>query len=285
MFTENETTGLDRANGKGCNVKKYTILNNLRKNVKKAATVAAAIGIATGVFPAIAQAQETPNAPLIPPLLPSIQPIPASGKSNFIDTDTSVTFSLNPSVQDTNPDPTVGQFPGAIQNFEDSGNPDKKLSRLDFTSGDLRTSRLTTDPTTGNFPNLSFGYQAIADNTPSSAFNNDGLRYDVTFPDATTLTLFIPSKFIPSNDPNRNLINSLSGFTDLLRSTDNKIQGVVKRPDGTEEKFIVTNPSSDRKAFTFATVSEPTATASLLGVGALGAVALLKRNKRLSKSV
>ncbi|MBD2772669.1 PEP-CTERM sorting domain-containing protein [Iningainema tapete] len=251
----------------------------------KTASVAVAIGMAC-FLPAIAQAQQI-EIPLPP--LPSPSPTAqdssgslrrGSGNSN-VETGVSVSFFLNPSVPDTNLDLNAGEFLGAIQNFEDSGNPDPQinLSPLSFPFGDLRTSRLTTDPNTGNFPGLSFGYDLITGNTPSSAFNNDGIRYDVTFPNATeTLTLFIPS------NNSEALIDSLSGFTDLLRSTDNTIQGVVRRPDGREERSIVQNQAG-RQGFIFATVPEPTATAGLLGIGALGAVTLLKRNQRLRKLV
>lgn len=272
MFTQNETTGLNRASGKGCNLKKYTILNNLRK-LKTAATVAAVIGIATGVFPAIAQAQLVRRTP-------QTQPILLSGDPNQEANVRLIEFSLDPSVADTNPDPNVGEFPGAIQNFRIDSNNDNL--DLFLPSGDLRTSKLTTDPTTGNFPGLNFGYEAFIEYTTSrSDFNNDGLRYDVTFPGRTeTLTLFIPS-----NDPNDDrLINSLSGLNDFLIS--NQIQAVVSRPDvpppENVARIVASNPDPNRRAlnFRFATVPEPTATASLLGVGALGAVALLKRNKR-----
>jgi len=294
MFTKKviTATGLYQAIGKGCNQKKSSMsLNKMRQNLTKTTAVAAVIGIATCLFPAIAQAQTSDPAQaqasdqaqvVTPP--PAASPEPqrpqASGRSR-IDTDVTVTFSLNTSVQDTEPNLNVGKFPAAIQNFRDRGNPNTNVTPLeDLPPGDLTASRLTTDPTTGNFPGLRIGYDDITNNNfPFAAFNNDGLRYDVTFPDSpATLTLFIPS-----NDSR--LINSLSDFTDFLRSTDNTIQGVVSRLDlQVEEAFIVTNEPS-RRGFRFATVPEPTATASLLGVGALGAISLVKRNKRLRKSV
>ncbi len=84
----------------------------------------------------------------IPPLLRS------SGNSN-VQSDVIINFSLDTSVENTNsPDSDQGEFPEAIQNFTDSGNPDTHLSPLSFQSGDLRASTLTTDPNTGNFPGL-----------------------------------------------------------------------------------------------------------------------------------
>jgi hypothetical protein len=297
MFTKKvvTATGLYQAIGKGCNENKSSMsLNKMRQNLTKTTAVAAVIGVASCLFPAIAQAQlasdqaqpapqpsEQPQVVTPPPAAsPEPQRPQASGRSR-IDTDVTVTFSLNTSVQDTEPNLNVGKFPGAIQNFRDRGNPNTNVTPLeDLPPGDLTASRLTTDPTTGNFPGLRIGYDDITNNNfPFAAFNNDGLRYDVTFPDSpATLTLFIPS-----NDSR--LINSLSDFTDFLRSTDNTIQGVVSRPDlQVEEAFIVTNEPS-RRGFRFATVPEPTATVSLLGVGTLGAITLLKGNKRLRKSV
>ena len=213
-------------------------LKKLRKKLNKATAVAAVIGIATCVFPAIAQAQF---------IRPSLS-IPLSGNSD-LQSDVIINFSLDTSVENTNSRhcSDQGEFPGAIQNFTDSGNPNTDLSPLSSQSGDLTASRLTTDPTTGNFPGLDIGYQDITGDTPSSAFNNDGLRYDVRFPDGTELTLFIPS-----NDSS--LINSLSGLSDFLSSTgDNQIEGVVRRPDGREEKLIFTNQPS-RQGFRFSTV-------------------------------
>ncbi|BAZ22529.1 hypothetical protein NIES4073_34130 [Kalymmatonema gypsitolerans NIES-4073] len=283
MFTKKvvTATGLYQAIGKGCNKNKSSMsLNKMRQNLTKTTAVAAVIGVATCLFPAIAQAQVTSDQPQVVTPSPEPPPLQASGRSR-IDTDVTVDFSLKNSVQDTEPDLNVGEFPGAIQDFRDSGNPNTNVTPLqDLPPGNLTASKLTTDPTTGNFSGLRIGYDDITNNNfPFAAFNNDGLRYDVTFPDSpATLTLFIPS-----NDSR--LINSLSDFTDFLRSTDNTIQGVVSRSDlQVEEAFIVTNEPS-RRGFRFATVPEPTATASLLGVGALGAISLLKRNKRLRKSV
>ena len=243
-------------------------LKKLRKNLNKASAVVAVIGIATCVFPAIAQAQLRRPSPLLD------QTTDFSGNSND-PPNVNINFSLDTSVQNTNsPGSAQGEFPGAIQNFTDSGNPNSNLRPLSFPSGDLTASRLTTDPT-GNFPGLDIGYNDITGNTPSSNFSNhEGLRYDVTFANTSeTLTLFIPS-----NDSS--LINSLSGLSDFLSSNGvNQIEGVARR-DGIEEKFIITNPQPSRQGFTFTTVPEPNATASLLGLGAMGAVSLLKRNKR-----
>ena len=257
-------------------------LNKLIKNLNKATAVAAAIGMAICLFPAIAQAQVirffnfSGNAfpgdtdPFTDNLTFSV------GTSEIPVSDSDVVFgsTLGLGVQDVNILDSQGVFPGAIRDFTVRTNDDNL--NLSFPSGTLRTSRLTIDPTTGNFPGLGFGYQAITDNNFSyAAFNNDGLRYDFTFDNRSeTLTLFIPS-----NDSN--LINSLSGLLSSFPGSlpSGGVQGVVKYPSlGIEQRLLVTGAQR-------ITVPEPTATSTLLGVGALGAVSLLKRNKRFSKPI
>jgi hypothetical protein len=228
----------------------------MTKNLTKATAVAVVIGTATCLLPAIAQAQQAiPEIPLFDtPLLQF------SGFSD-LNSEVTVTFFLNPSVEDINNLETEGEFPRAVQNFRTSGNPATGLSPLSFDYGTVRTSRLTSDATTGTFPGVNF--------------NNDGLMYDVTFENgAETLTLFIPS-----NDSS--LINSLSS----LSEQSDGIQGVVTYSNGRVATIVSTNIPG-RQAFTVTSVSvpEPTVTAGLVGLGALGAVSLLKRNKRLSKS-
>ncbi|MEC4817227.1 MAG: hypothetical protein SAK29_28750 [Scytonema sp. PMC 1069.18] len=228
----------------------------MRHNLIKATTITVVTGIATCLHPAIAQAQQAiPEIPLFDtPLLQF------SGFSD-LNSEVTVTFSLNPSVEDINSLESVGEFPRAVQNFTTSGNQETGLSPLSFDYGTVRTSRLTSDSTTGAFPGVNL--------------NNDGLRYDVTFENGSeTLTLFIPS-----NDSS--LINSLSG----LSEESDGIQGVVTYSDGRLATIVSTNIPG-RQAFTVTTVSVPesTATAGLVGLGALGAVSVLKRNKRLSKS-
>ncbi|MDF5731007.1 MAG: PEP-CTERM sorting domain-containing protein [Rhizonema sp. PD38] len=288
-------TALQKVASKGSNVKKdLTSLDKLRKNFTKATGIAAAIGIAACLFPATAQAQISlfPN-PIANPILPLDTPLlQFSGNSDVL-SNVRVSFLLNPSVENTNSqDPYLGVFPGAILNFTDTSNSNP-ANTLTFSSGTLTASRLTTDPNTGNFTGVGnfsgfeYGYSTISDNTTAGNFSsNSGLRYDVTFDNSPErLTLFIPS-----TDPN--LSNSLSGLiTSLGTSRYSELQGVVTRPDGSNERFFVANPAipnqQSRRPFrvTLATVPEPTATASLLTVGALGAVSVLKRNRNVRKSV
>ncbi len=301
MFTKKIgiATGLYQAIGKECNVKKSSMsLKKSRKNLSKATAVAAVIGIATCLFPGSAQAQVTRIFRISGVLVgidlddPSIPPFIQDDPSNFLTfgvetSDVSVFTTLNTLANDINSLDSVGEFPGAIQDFEVDSNDDNL--DLFFPSGTLRTSRLTIDPTTGNFPGLSFGYEAITNNNfPVAAFNNDGLRYDFTFDNRSeTLTLFIPSNesslinspfFLSGDSPN--IFNLFFELYD-----QGGVQGVVSYPNlGIEQRLLVTGA---QRVITqrVVTVPEPTATASLLGVGALGAVSLLKRNKRLRKPV
>ncbi|MDF5720762.1 MAG: PEP-CTERM sorting domain-containing protein [Rhizonema sp. PD37] len=284
-------TGLQKVASTGCNVKKdLTTLDKLRKNFTKATGIAAAIGIAACLFPATAQAQIFPIPDLFLPLDTPL--LEFSGNSDVL-SNVNVNFLLNPSVENTNSQgPYLGVFPGAILNFTDTSNSNP-ANTLTFSSGTLTASRLTTDPNTGNFTGVGnfsgfeYGYSTISDNTIAGNFSsNSGLRYDVTFDNSSErLTLFIPS-----TDPN--LSNSLSGLiTALGTSRYSELQGVVTRPDGSNERFFVANPAipnqQSRRPFrvTLATVPEPTTTASLLAVGALGAVSVLKRNWNVRKSV
>ena len=309
MYTKKiETgTGLYQGIGKGCNLKKSSMsLNKLRKNLNKATTVAAIIGIATCLFPALAQAQirvfnssgkspieTTPDGFIDPSSLQFITADLKEGTSEVPvnDSDVLLGFSVR-AAEDVNSLDSQGEFPGSIQSLTVKTNNENL--NLSLSSGTLRSSRLAVDPTTGNFPGLSFGYQAITDNNyPYAVFNNDGLRYDFTFDNRSeTLTLFIPSSFLPPIDPNSVTFRNGVNINDPINSTffisgllTRGVQGVVRYPElGIEQRLLVTGA---QRVFTQrgVTVPEPTAPASLLGVAALGAVSLLKRNQRLRKAV
>ncbi|MUG95315.1 PEP-CTERM sorting domain-containing protein [Scytonema sp. UIC 10036] len=275
-------TGLYQAVAQECNVRKTSMsLNKLRNNLTKTTAVAAVIGIATCLFPAIAQAQ-------LGSRLPQTPPTPVSANPNEEANVRLIQFSLDTSVEDINLAPDLGEFPGAIQNFRVDSEVDD-VPDLFIPSGTLRTFRLTfnanneVDPIIVDYSNPDNIDNITLFDLSRDGTSNEWLRYDVTFPDSpATLTLFLPS-----NDPDdTNLIDSLSGFNNF--SSSNPIQAVVSRPDvgrvqSRTAKIVESNPDLERQSLTFATVPEPTATASLLGVGALGAVTLLKRNKRLQK--
>jgi hypothetical protein len=293
MFTKKvvTATGLYQAIGNGCNENKSSMsLNKMRQNLTKTTAVAAVIGVATCLFPAIAQAQVTPPPP--PPLeLPTVE---SSGDPNEQADVDRIEFSLKTSVQDIDSDDSVGKFPGAIENFRVYSEAPDVPNLLNTPPGNLTTSRLRfnanneVDPIivdyseAPNIDNINL-YDLSQDGT-----SKDWLRYDVTFPNTpATLTLFIPSNDLTDD---RDLINSLSGLDEILQS--GQVQAVVSRSDVNRvetrtAKVVESNPDLNRKALKVrvATVPEPTATASLLGVGTLGAITLLKRNRRQSKSV
>jgi hypothetical protein len=274
----------------------------MRQNLTKTTAVAAVIGVASCLFPAIAQAQlATDQAQAQPTPQPSEQPqvvtpprrrslLQFSGDPNQEANVRLINFSLDTSVQDINSDDSVGEFRGAVPNFT-VDSVDDAVPDLSLSSGTLKTSRLTfnanneVDPIIVDYSNPNNIKNISRSDLSQGGTSNDWLRYDVTFPDSpATLALFLPS-----NDPS--LINSLSGFNDFL-SSNPQIQAVVSRPDvdrveSRTAKVVESNPDPNRKALNFrvATVPEPTATASLLGVGTLGAITLLKRNRRQSKSV
>jgi hypothetical protein len=283
MFTKKviTATGLYQAIGKECNQKKSSMsLNKMRQNLTKTTAVAAVIGIATCLFPAIAQAQlAIPRR-----LIPTIQ---SSGNPNQQANVSLIEFSLDTSVEDINLAPDLGEFPGAIQNFRVDSEVDD-VPDLFLSSGTVRTSRLVfnanneVDPIIVDYSNPDNIDNISRFDLSPDATSNNWLRYDVTFPDSTATSAL----FLPSNDSS--LINSLSGLNDFFSS--NPIQAVVSRPDVDRvesriAKIVASNPDPARRSLTFVTVPEPTATASLLGVGALGAITLLKRNKRQSKSI
>jgi hypothetical protein len=210
----------------------------------------------------------------------------ASGNS----TNTSqFTFDLDDSVQDqAGMDESKGEFPGAIQNFNFA--PGGFFENSEFCGnavcppGNLTVSKLTAD-SSGDIPGLSFGLnglqQIFDSNSPGSSdidFSKDVLRYDVTFVSTSLEPVLI--WFIQSNDSN--LINDLSGLSQF-----NTVKGIFPRDvavfdnggfnNGGVSNISLKAPSQE--------VPEPTATASLVGAGILGAVLRLKRNKRLKKTV
>lgn len=319
MFTKKIVKGTDlrEITDSGCNVKKHSLLFNLlKRSLKKATTVAGFIGIATGLFPAIAQAQLIPSTDFS-----FVSPVRTTADGNIFssnfptasgsfqqttsedpasDSYVLLKFSLNNTIGNDNKLnlDSQGEFPRAIENFSLVTNNENL--NLSFLSATLRTSKLGIDPNTGNFPGLTFGYEPITDNnSPYATFNNDGTRYDFTFDNRSeTLTLFLPSSvFTPSyyterlETPNGEIlredripyVNLYTVFGNVIDAGG--VQGVVKYPElGIEQRFLVTG---NQRVFTQRSVNvpEPTAVATLLGIGAYGTVSLVKRNQRLKKTV
>ncbi|RCJ26149.1 hypothetical protein A6770_26830 [Nostoc minutum NIES-26] len=191
---------------------------------------------------------------------------------------TKFSFDFNTSVTDSNPDNNVGFFAGAIENFKirlfdiDSDNPSDNLNPgfcgvavgiATCPPGNLTITQLTTvdgivpgigitlDQLQGTF-NSFFGGTQVID------FFQNVIRYDVTLDGAPESELIW---FIQSND--FNLINDLSGL-----NASYKIIGLYPGdPFGSQ--------------FTIQLVPEPTTTMSLLSIGTLGIVSLLKRQPHL----
>ena len=264
-------TDLRQITDSGCNVKKHSLsLNKLKRNLKKGTTVAAVIGIAICLFPAGAQAQLIRRANFVdasPVFFTSggdaviiFNPEMGGtlGTSEELVSDSDISLNLryrrfSPDTKDVNSLDSQGEFPKAIEGLEVvTNNKDLNFSSQNVT---LLTSRLAIDPNTGNFPGLSFGYQAITDNNPFATFNNDGIRYDFTFANRSeTLTLFIPSSFFPPFAPGSIIltpngnnatdpINSIFYLSTVLDniSLAKGVQGVVKYPElGIEQRFLVT---------------------------------------------
>ena len=197
------------------------------------------------------------------------------------------TFDLDNSIQDqAGMDMNKGEFPGAIQNFnlEPGGafNNSGICGNPVCPPGDVTVSKLTTD-SSGNIPGLSFGLdglQQIFDAISPSGidFSKDVLRYDITFLGTSPEPALI--WFIQSNDSN--LIKDLSGLSQF-----NTIQAIFPGDVGVFDGGNVNNGGKSNISLEAASeqVPEPTATASLVCVGTLGAVLRLKRNKRLKKTV
>jgi len=230
-------------------------------NLKMFTSVAVAVGIAVCLVPQSAQAQR------------------ARWSGNSVN-NSIVDFEIDTTVQDRDQaDNSRGYFPGAIQNYTRLSLD--RSSILESSSlGNLTVSKLTSDATGNGLGlvdtnGLQITLNRLQQLLPDVNFSNDVLRYDVAFDSSPSSTNNF-SFFIPSNDSN--LINNLSG---LIRF--NQLRGIlpenVGSNDDTTGTFRLLQQDSSQR------VPEATATAGLLGVGALGVASLVKRNKHLKKTV
>jgi hypothetical protein len=197
----------------------------------------------------------------------------------------SFTFDLV-DVQDQAPnDSSVGVFPGAIQNF--NFQTDFPRSTITFCGketcpGNVTVTKFTTD-SNGNAPGIpgltwtrgttDFNFTAREISNRIN-FNNNVFRYDVTFDGVSTEPALV--WFIESND--FNLIKDLSGLNQFQEIVGTYV-GRFARGTGTYPFYI------SRGEILSQQVPEPSITHALLGLGVLGTVSLLKRNKRFLKSV
>ena len=204
-----------------------------------------------------------------------------------------VTFDLDFDVQDKTPnDDSLGVFPGAIQNFQNffvvTGFPTVysnssvcgqevclpgTLTVTKFSPDSFDFSRLREIPGLNLDQNRLLQYNL---GNLTFDFSKDVLRYDVNFGTSSAPELIW---FVQSNDSS--LINDLSA---LIKVDRNKIPALldISFPDvrytGFEFSIISGQITSQQ-------VPESSMTPALLGLGVLGTVSLLQRNKGFLKSV
>lgn len=197
------------------------------------------------------------------------------------------TFDLE-DVQDQAPnDDSVGVFPGAIQNFNFSFQPERgEVTRNSSVCGQevcppgtLTVTKFSLD-SGDNIPGINFN-PAGGDLNASLLstvvdFSKDVFRYDVNFGTSSAPELIW---FIESNDSS--LINDLSA---LIKVDPNKTVGLyaILGPNVRYESFRFSNIFGQS---TSQQVPEPSITPALLGLAVLGTVSLSQRNKRFLKSV
>lgn len=212
-----------------------------------------------------------------------------SGTSN---SNTYVEFLLDTSFTDSTPPDDLGVYSGAIQDFGifDDNDRDQRIFP-ELAIGTLRTSRLNID----DLKEFELTKDDLLNDLTEAGIDVKEFvtfeKYEITFSDPNfEATLFVPTR-------NNDLIESLSGnlaFVELLP----QIQGVVRRPfdanfDSPDERgqngvFDLFGLDSGSSFFTVELVQdipEPSATSGLVGIGALGVVLLLNRNKRLRKQL
>ncbi|MBW4630400.1 MAG: hypothetical protein KME30_00415 [Iphinoe sp. HA4291-MV1] len=175
-------------------------------------------------------------------------------------------FILKTSVTDSDTDPNLGKFPGAIRDAKYTCITKNFLPGCDtagkvflFEPGELTASLITSD----NVTNYLAGEGFI-----------DGVKYEarlnsVNSPDFIELGILVK----PSG--NLDLINSLSNLKSVI--IDDTSSFYVGVRDLNSQNGFFTGVVS---RFTAIKVPEPNATTPLLGVGTLGALLLLKRNRR-----
>ena len=172
--------------------------------------------------------------------------------------ESSLDFTLDTSV----PGDSSGLFLGAIQEatytcIQSRIDLCAGISEISFLPGDLQASKIT-DPSFGDLTNY-----------PGDSFIG-GVKYEATLRDRDNNFLKF-AFFVPPTDSD--LINDLSNLT-----TFSFLQTAITERVNTMN-FIGTSFSIKPQVI----VPEPNATSSLLGVGTIGAVLVLKRIKRSRK--
>ena len=192
-----------------------------------------------------------------------------------------ISFNINTSVPDSNSDSSLGYFPNSIQDFKFiySGSiPDDSDGRTsaEFKFGNLTASR------EGSFVKYEVTFDPSPNNVNIYEFNEFSEVFNQTpFP----LEDFRLLLRIPSN--NEDFINSLTTevpkFTEVIVGDKNDLNRYLELTfqGGSEcldEVQKIRSCGVETK-----TIPEPSEVAGLLGAGAIGAVSLLKRNRRSRK--
>jgi hypothetical protein len=195
-----------------------------------------------------------------------------NGGASFLD------FTLDTSVPpETTSDSNVVLFPEAIQDAEymcpreilvnPCTNEDREIS---FLPGTLRASRITTETDLNRYPS-------------SNSFIG-GVKYEATL-NSQSSSDFIEVGILVIQSSSFDLINSLSALGNLFPNDDGSVSVSyvgIGFPNSKESPFIGAG-NRFKVVPEFEVVPEPDATSSLLGVGTIGAVLLLKRIKRSRK--
>jgi len=191
----------------------------------------------------------------------------------------SLEFTLDTSVSpETTSDSNVVLFPEAIQDAEymctgeilvnPCTNEEREIS---FLPGTLRASRITTET------DLNGGY-------PSSNSFIGGVKYEATL-NSQSSSDFIEVGILVIQSSSFDLLNSLSALGNLFPNDDGSVSVSyvgIGFPSSNEVSFIGAGRNFEVVP-EFEVVPDPDATSSLLGVGAIGAVLVLKRIKRSRK--
>jgi hypothetical protein len=221
-------------------------------NFKHVTTTVAIFAFAAFLLPESAQAQRRP-----PPL--SYSGSPNAGET-FLD------FNLDTSVRDSKrKDPNIGLFKRAIEDGKYRCRKDSIAfcngkEKIYFKRGNLNASPIISADDVKDYPSGdSFiggvKYEAMLESNKSSDFIEFGI-------------------LVKKPATNIDIINSLSGLREVLKDSSSSYVG-VRSLNAKDGPFIGAG-----SGFKVSNIPESITTASLLGVGAIGAVFLLKCHRR-----
>lgn len=223
---------------------------------KQAITVLT-VFVATCLFPDFAQAQTTSvrTSGLLRP----------SGRSTTVPSDPEFRFDLNIFADNQG----NGNYPNAIQNLNFSfgiANLNESFcGNLVCPSANLRVTRLGRE---NILPGLNFPLNSLTEQLPRFNFGN-AFRADITL-----ATNSVPTVVLIIEDNPNNLIDNLSGLSRVNLDQIAAIYSPNFADDQTEIYLGKISSANFPKQ-----ISEPGTTAILLGMGALGALTIQKRQK------